>query len=87
MHNISKHLLKTSTAHIKHTTTSILAHLSKGSCSICQLVVSFLLSHNMGLSFTKFINESGSLIFATAISNEHTKHSGWSLLRLVEISR
>jgi len=41
----------------------------------------------MGLSFTKFINESGSLIFATAISNEHTKHSGWSLLRLVEISR
>jgi len=29
MNNISKILLKTSTAHIKNTTTSIFAHLSK----------------------------------------------------------
>jgi len=37
MHNISKLLLKTSTAHIKHATTSIFANLSKGTKVVLQV--------------------------------------------------
>jgi len=35
--NISKIVLKTSTVHIKHTTTTIFAHLSKGTKVILQV--------------------------------------------------
>jgi len=37
IHNISKILLKTSTAHVNHTTTSIFDHLSKGTKVVLQV--------------------------------------------------